>query len=111
MGTRYAIENVLRFVNRDRTTRNYKITPEPGNIEIDEFDYEGENKVIYNWNDVQIRSWPALLRLGQYSCGEQIRQRKRANRNSPTIANAIAIFAAVPSNRPTVAPIPARVAT
>ena len=60
MGTRYAMENFLRFVNWDRTTRNYKITPEPGNLEINEFDYKGENKVIYDENGVQIRSWPAI---------------------------------------------------
>lgn len=29
MGTRYAMENFLEFVNWDRTTRNYKITPVP----------------------------------------------------------------------------------
>ena len=32
MGTKYAMENFLRFVNWDRVTRNYKITPIPGNI-------------------------------------------------------------------------------
>jgi ribonuclease Z len=60
MGTKYAMENFLRFVNWDRVTRNYKITPEPGNIEINEFDYKGENAVIYDENGVQIRSWPAI---------------------------------------------------
>ena len=60
MGTKYAMEHFLKFVNWDRTTRNYKITPEPGNIEINEFDYKGENAVIYDENGVQIRSWPAI---------------------------------------------------
>ena len=60
MGTKYAMENFLRFVNWDRVTRNYKITPEPGNIEINEFNYRGENQVIYDENDVVIRSWPAV---------------------------------------------------
>ncbi len=60
MGTKYAMENFLRFVNWDRTTRNFKITPVPGNIDINEFDYKGINEVIYDENDVVIRSWPAI---------------------------------------------------
>ena len=50
----------LRFVNWDRTTRNYKITPIPGNIEINEFDYKGLNEVVYDENGVVIRSYPAI---------------------------------------------------
>ena len=60
MGTKYAMENFLRFVNWDRVTRNFKITPIPGNIEIIEFDYTGMNEVVYDENDVVIRSWPAI---------------------------------------------------
>ena len=60
MGTRHAMEHFLEFVNWDRTTRNYKITPVPGNIEIHEFDYKGLNEVIYDESGVVIRSWPAI---------------------------------------------------
>jgi ribonuclease Z len=60
MGTKYALENFLRFVNWDRQTRNFKITPVPGNIDINEFDYMGMNEVIYDQNGVVIRSWPAI---------------------------------------------------
>ena len=60
MGTQYAMENFLRFVNWDRVTRNYKVTPIPGNIEINEFDYLGMNQVIYDEDSVIIRSWPAV---------------------------------------------------
>jgi ribonuclease Z len=60
MGTKYAMENFLRFVNWDRVTRNYKITPVPGNIEIHEFDYKGVNQVVYDENGVAIRSFPAI---------------------------------------------------
>ncbi len=60
MGTRYSMEHFLEFVNWDRTTRNYKITPIPGNIEINEFDYKGVNQVVYDENGVVIRSWPAI---------------------------------------------------
>ena len=60
MGTKYAMENFLRYVNWDRQTRNYKITPVPGNLEIHEFDYLGMNEVIYDADGVVIRSWPAI---------------------------------------------------
>lgn len=60
MGTKYAMENFLRYVNWDRQTRNYKITPVPGNLEIHEFDYLGMNEVIYAEDGVVIRSWPAI---------------------------------------------------
>ena len=60
MGTKYSMENFLKFVNWDRTTRNYKITPIPGNIEINEFDYKGVNQVVYDEDGVVIRSWPAI---------------------------------------------------
>ena len=60
MGTRYAMENFLRHVNWDRVTRNFKITPVPGNIEIHEFDYKAENQVVYDENGVTIRAWPAI---------------------------------------------------
>ena len=60
MGTRYAMENFLKHVNWDRVTRNFKITPVPGNIEIHEFDYKKENQVVYDENGVQIRAWPAI---------------------------------------------------
>ncbi|MBT8058587.1 MAG: MBL fold metallo-hydrolase [Gammaproteobacteria bacterium] len=60
MGTRYSMENFLRHVNWDRVTRNFKITPIPGNIEIHEFDYKGTNQVVYDQDGVVIRSWPAI---------------------------------------------------
>jgi ribonuclease Z len=60
MGTKYSMENFLRFVNWDRVTRNYKITPIPGNIEVNEFDYRGMNAIVYEDNGVVIRSFPAI---------------------------------------------------
>jgi len=60
MGTKYAMENFLKFVNWDKTTRSYKITPIPGQIETHEFDYKGVNQVVYDENGVVIRSWPAI---------------------------------------------------
>ena len=60
MGTKYAMENFLKFVNWDKTTRSYKIAPIPGQIETHEFDYKGVNQVVYDENGVVIRSWPAI---------------------------------------------------
>ena len=60
MGLKYAMENFLRFVNWDRKTRNFKITPIPGNIEINEFDYRDVNEVVYDENGVVFRTWPDI---------------------------------------------------
>ena len=60
MGTAYAMEHFLKFVNWDKVTREYKITPTPGKIEVHEFDYKGENIVVYQENGVTIRAWPAI---------------------------------------------------
>ncbi|MDJ0859809.1 MAG: guanitoxin biosynthesis MBL fold metallo-hydrolase GntH [Dinoroseobacter sp.] len=63
MGTAYAIDGFLRAYNWDYQTRAYKITPVPGGITVNEFDYRGENAVIYEENGVTIRSWPAIHSL------------------------------------------------
>ena len=60
MGTAYAMEHFLKFVNWDKVTREYKITPRPGQIKTNEFDYKGENIVVYQEDGVTIRSWPAI---------------------------------------------------
>jgi ribonuclease Z len=60
MGTKYAIEHFLKTYNWDLQTRNFKLNPGPGKIEVTEFDYKGENQVVYQENGVTIRSWPAI---------------------------------------------------
>ncbi len=60
MGTKYAVEHFLKAYNWDATTRNAKLSPKPGQIEVKEFDYKGENQVVYQENGVTIRSWPAI---------------------------------------------------
>ena len=60
MGTKYAMEHFLKLYNWDATTRNFRINPGPGKIEVVEFDYKGVNKIIYQKNGVTIRSWPAI---------------------------------------------------
>jgi len=60
MGTAYAVEHLLKAFNWDKVTREFKITPIPGQVIVEEFDYMGENIVIYQDNGVTIRSWPAI---------------------------------------------------
>ncbi len=60
MGTKYAIEHFLKAFNWDLQTRNFRLNPGPGKIEVFEFDYRGENQVVYEENGVTIRSWPAI---------------------------------------------------
>ena len=60
MGTAYAIDHFLKANNWDKRTREYKITPIPGQITVHEFDYKGINEVIYQENGVTVRSIPAI---------------------------------------------------
>lgn len=60
MGTKYAVEHFLKAYNWDLQTRNFLLSPTPGTIEVEEFDYKGENQVVYDENGVTIRSWPAI---------------------------------------------------
>lgn len=60
MGTKYAIEHFLKAFNWDLQTRNFRLNPAPGKIEVVEFDYASENQIVYDENGVVIRSWPAI---------------------------------------------------
>lgn len=60
MGTAHAIRGFLMANNWDYQTRAYKISPIPGGIEVDEFDYLKENAVIYQDKGITVRSWPAI---------------------------------------------------
>ncbi len=60
MGTKAAIESFMKTFHWDYITRLQKLASEPGRIEVHEFDYRGENQVVYNENGVKIRSFPAI---------------------------------------------------
>ncbi len=60
MGTAYAVEHFLKAYNWDYQTRAFKITPVAGQIKVHEFDYRKENQIIYQENDITIRTWPAI---------------------------------------------------
>jgi ribonuclease Z len=60
MGTAYAMENFLKTYNWDRKTRLANLASSPGQIIVHEFDYRGENEIIYEENGVVIRSFPTI---------------------------------------------------
>ena len=60
MGTKYAVEHFLKAYNWDAQTRNFRLNPAAGKLSVEEFDYTGENQVVYQENGVTIRSWPAI---------------------------------------------------
>ena len=60
MGTKYAVDHFLKSFTWDATTRDFALSPEPGKITVTEFDYKGENKIVYQENGVTIRSIPAI---------------------------------------------------
>ncbi len=60
MGTAYFVDHFLKAYKWDYMTRAVKINPIPGSIIAHEFDYKGENQVVYEENGVTIRSWPAI---------------------------------------------------
>jgi len=60
MGTKYAMEHFLKFVNWDKVTREYKITPIPGQVETTEFDFKVPDQIVYQEKGVTIRSYPAI---------------------------------------------------
>ena len=60
MGTAHAIKGFLQANHWDKVTREYKITPIPGQINVHEFDYKAENAVIYDKNGIVVRTIPAV---------------------------------------------------
>ena len=60
MGTKAAIEGFMKTFQWDYITRLQKLSAIPGTIEVTEFDFRGENQVVYDQNGVQIKSFPAI---------------------------------------------------
>jgi ribonuclease Z len=60
MGTKYAVEHMLKAYNWDYMTRAVTISPTPGSINVHEFDFKGLNEVVYQADGVTIRSWPTI---------------------------------------------------
>ncbi len=60
MGTKFAVEHMLKAYNWDYMTRAVTISPIPGQITVHEFDYKGINEVVYQQQGVTVRSFPAV---------------------------------------------------
>ena len=59
-GTKYALEHYAKALTWDVECRKGNIPASGGELFIHEFDYKGENQIVYQENGVTIRSWPAI---------------------------------------------------
>ncbi len=60
LGTAYALDHLLKALTWDLAGRKGLTDPRGYHMDVTEFDYKGMNKVVYQENDVTIRSWPAI---------------------------------------------------
>ena len=60
LGTKYAIEKMEEMYTWDLAGRAGTSDMRGYSTKVTEFDYRGENQVIYDENGVTIRSWPAI---------------------------------------------------
>jgi ribonuclease Z len=59
-GTKYALEHWKKALVWDIDGRRGRMPVSGQKLEVFEFDYKGENHIIYQKNGVTIRSWPAI---------------------------------------------------
>ena len=60
LGTAAAMDAMQKMLLWDVTGRVGNVDPRGYKLEVNEFDYKGENQIIYNENGVVIRSFPAV---------------------------------------------------
>lgn len=60
LGTKYCLEKMQEMYQWDIGTRSGVIDFRGGQLEVNEFPFDGVNQVIYDENDVVIRSFPAI---------------------------------------------------
>ena len=60
LGTKAAIEGYKASMMWDVTSRMGEIPAGGGELQVNEFDYRSENEIVYNENDVIVRSFPAV---------------------------------------------------
>ena len=60
LGTKSCIEGFKASMMWDVTSRLGEIPSGGGELEVHEFDYRGENQVVFDENGVIVRSWPAV---------------------------------------------------
>ena len=59
MGTAYALDHLQKTLAWDIEGRKGRLPASGQVLEVHEFDYKGENHVVYQENGVTIRAWPA----------------------------------------------------
>jgi ribonuclease Z len=70
LGIKAFVEGMKKGYAWDIATRTGALPDKGGHIEVHEFDYKQENKIVYQENGVTIRSWPAIHSLdGSVSFG------------------------------------------
>jgi len=70
LGTKAFVEGMQKAYAWDLATRSGALPDKGAQIEVHEFDYKQENKIIYQENGVTVRSWPAIHSLdGSVSYG------------------------------------------
>ncbi|TWU09438.1 Ribonuclease BN [Symmachiella macrocystis] len=62
-GTKYAVDHLRKALTWDLDGRKGITDPRGYHIEVNEFDYRGMNKIVYQENGVTIRSFPAIHAL------------------------------------------------
>jgi len=62
-GTAYAMDHLQKMLTWDLDGRRGIMDERGLSIQTTEFDYKGENQVVYQENGVTIRSWPAIHSL------------------------------------------------
>jgi len=60
LGTKMAVEGFKASMMWDITSRMGEVPAGGGELQVHEFDYKGENQVVYQENGVTIRSFPAV---------------------------------------------------
>ena len=60
LGTKYAMDGMMRMLNWDLSGRVGMTDFRGYQMEVNEFDYKGENKIIFEENGVVVRSFPAI---------------------------------------------------
>lgn len=60
LGTKACVEGFKASMMWDVTSRLGEIPAGGGELEVHEFDYRGENQVVFEENGVTVRSWPAV---------------------------------------------------
>ena len=63
LGTKAYVENMQKAYAWDLETRSGALPDAGAKLDVTEFDYMQENEIVYQENDVTIRSWPAIHSL------------------------------------------------